>query len=352
MDMGIMDYTVLPDTSIRDAIEKIDRLNKRAIFVVDSRKRLLGLFTEGDMRKYILSDGNLSASITEAMNCSPIVFDSVISAKKAQKEQKMVVYPVVSPWGELTDAIFGDGENENKKINTGLNDIPLVIMAGGKGTRLYPYTKILPKALIPIGNTTITERIINQFYNYGCRDIHFILNHKANMIKSYYEDLEKNYAVHYHIEHEFLGTGGGLSLLKGKINSTFFLSNCDILINDDLECALKTHRVQKNIITFLCAVKNLVVPYGVINTDTSGKIINMTEKPEYTFLTNTGVYVIEPEVINDLKENEFIHFPEIAKRYIEKGRKVGVFPIPEKAWLDMGQFAEMENMMKEFEDKE
>jgi NDP-sugar pyrophosphorylase family protein len=105
--------------------------------------------------------------------------------------------------------------------------------------------------------------------------------------------------------------------------------------------------MQKNKITFVCAMKDVVIPYGVINTNEDGKIEEMVEKPELSFLTNTGVYVIEPEVIEELNENEFIHLPDIAKRYMEKGENIGVFPISEKAWFDMGQFSEMENMMKE-----
>lgn len=347
--MSVMEFTISPNTNVREAIEKIDKLNTKAVFIANSENRLLGLFTEGDMRRFILANGNLSAPITEAMNKNPVIFDSITSAKLAQKRNKMVVYPIVSSDGTLADAIFADGENLNRENGSALKDVPLVIMAGGKGTRLYPYTKILPKALIPIGDITITERIIKQFHDYGCRDVHFILNHKANMIRSYYDDLPKDYTVHYYTEHIFLGTGGGLSLLKGKINSTFFLSNCDIIILDDLKCAFDTHKKQKNLITFLCAAKNLIVPYGVIHTDESGKITEMIEKPEYSFLTNTGVYIIEPKVINTLSRDECISFPEIALRHIKNGEKVGVFPIPEKTWLDMGQIKEMEAMIKEFE---
>lgn len=350
--MKIDEITIPIESTVREAIEKLDQTKRKAVFIVDSNKQLLGLFTEGDMRKFVLSNGNLSLNIAHAMNKTPIIFDSISSARKAQKEKPMVVYPVVSHSGQLVDAIFSRNSDNISQDNLELKNIPLVIMAGGKGTRLYPYTKVLPKALIPIGDKTITERIIDQFYRYGCREIHFILNHKANMIKSYYDELPKDYAVYYHVESRPLGTGGGLGLLKGKINNTFFLSNCDIIINDDLSCALKTHRKQRNKITFLCAMKNLVVPYGVVNTSAEGQITSMTEKPEFSFLTNTGVYIIEPEVINDLKENEFIHFPDIARRCLERNWNVGVFPVSESAWMDMGEVNEMNKMMKALEETE
>ena len=242
--------------------------------------------------------------------------------------------------------ITDEKERNGLGVSNALESIQVVIMAGGKGTRLYPYTKILPKALIPIGDYTISERIINNFQQYGCKHFVMILNHKANMIKTYFEEIDKEYRIDFEKESKFLGTGGGLALLKGKINNTFFLSNCDILIDADLECIYKTHKKEKNKITFVCAMKDVVIPYGIIETDSYGKITEIKEKPEFSFLTNTGVYVVEPEVIEELVDDEFIHLPDIAKRYIEKGEKVGVFPISEKSWMDMGQFNEMDSMVK------
>ena len=219
-------------------------------------------------------------------------------------------------------------------------------MAGGKGTRLYPYTKILPKPLIPIGDVTITERIIDTFRNYGCKEVHMVLNYKANMIKAYMNDVEKDYSVKYVDEDSFLGTGGGLRLLKGTINDTFILSNCDTLLNADYECAYVTHKRNKNVITFIGAMKDMIIPYGVLETNDDGSIAAMKEKPDYSYLINTGVYVIEPEVIDYINEDEVIGLPDLAKRIMADGKRVGVFPISEKAWMDMGQFSEMESMIR------
>lgn len=340
-------YTINKNASVKEAISHLDESRQKAIAVIDENFSLLGLFADGDMRKYILSNGDLSCNIQQAMNITPLTFQSIKEAKRYLKSHKISVCPVVDN-NKLIDMIY-DNIDSSKVNSTILENTPLIIMAGGKGTRLYPYTKILPKALIPIGDLTISERIINQFYKYGCKHVCFILNHKANMIKSYFGDLAPDYEISYVQEKQFLGTGGGLCLLKGKIKNTFILSNCDILVNSDFECIYRMHKLNKNKITFVCAMKHVTIPYGVIHTDVNGKIIEMTEKPEFSFLTNTGVYIIEPEVIDDLEENVFIHLPDIAKKYIEKGEKVGVFPIPEKAWLDMGQVNEMESMMREFE---
>lgn len=344
-------YKVYRYETVRNVLEKMNNIDSHAVFVVDTDDILLGIFTDGDMRRFILKNGDLSEKIEIAMNKHPIVFSSISDAKKAAKEQYRVVYPIVSEEGILIDAFFQKNLNNSTIKNESLKNVPLVIMAGGKGTRLYPYTKILPKALIPIGDLTISERIIQQFQQYGCKEIYFILNYKANMIKAYFNDLEKDYHIHYIDENEFLGTGGGLRLLRGMIKTPFFLSNCDILIDDDLECVYRTHIKNNNQITFVCARKNIVIPYGVIDTDDSGNILKMSEKPEFSFLTNTGVYVINPDVIENIKEKEFIHLPEIAERLMKNNKNIGVFPINEKAWLDMGQIKEMEEMMKAFEEK-
>lgn len=340
-------YIISRDASVKDAIETMEKNKGGLVCVTDDTGVLLGLLTQGDMRRYILRTTDLSASVCSAMNARPTVFTSREEVERFREASRMIAYPIVDKQYVLREIVFEKLPlPEQEVISDELRDVPLVIMAGGKGTRLYPYTKILPKALIPIGDMTISERIIRQFTRYGCRKVYFILNHKANMIKAYFNDLPRTYDIEYLTETEFLGTGGGLALLKGKVHSPFIVSNCDILIDDDLECVYRTHKRRGDKITMVCAMKNVTIPYGVVSADEHGSVQSMREKPEFSFLTNTGVYVIEPEVIDQLQDNEFIHLPDIAQRYMDAGEKVGVFPVSERAWLDMGQFSEMEQMMK------
>lgn len=338
-------YLIQADFTVKETISYMEEYHIPAVIIVDDQEHLLGLFSHGDMRRFFLSGGSTSDSITAAMNQKPILFSSFLDIKKYTKENTLVLYPIVDEHKKVVNVYSNDWNNDNQQENTALKDVPLVIMAGGKGTRLYPYTKILPKALVPIGDYTITERIIQKFEEYGVKNVFMVLNHKANMIKAYFNDLPKDYNIQFVQEEKFLGTGGGLYLLKDLVKSTFILSNCDILINADLECIYRTHKMNGNKITFVCAMKEVQIPYGVVETDASGSILNFKEKPEFSFLTNTGLYILEKEVIEDLNENEFIHLPDIAKRYMDKGEKIGVFPISEKAWLDMGQFSEMKTMM-------
>lgn len=340
------EFIIGPEWSVRRTIEYMEEKNLKGICITDSCRRLEGLFTYGDMRRFFLHDGDLSKEVRVAMNQMPHVFYSVKEVEEFRKDGEMVIYPVIDKDRKVLNVLYENDFNRNQKISNALAKVPLVIMAGGKGTRLYPYTKILPKALIPIGDLTITERIINEFHRYGCRHVYMVLKHKANMIRSYFDDLNSNYQVSYVEEAQSLGTAGGLRLLREKIHDTFFVSNCDVLIQADFECIYKVHRQQKNMITFVCAMKNLLIPYGIIETDSNGEIRQFKEKPEISFLTNTGLYVVEPEVVEQIQEAEQIHLPDLAKRCMDKGLKVGIFPITEKAWMDMGQFHEMETMME------
>ena len=341
-------YVVSEKLNVRETITYMESINTKAVVVLDSDDKMIGLFTNGDMRHFFLGGGSLQENITSAMNSTPQFFTTFEEVQAFRQKKHLVIYPIVDKDMKYVDAILDEKEEDNL-ITNDLCDVPLVIMAGGKGTRLYPYTQILPKALIPIGEKTISERIIERFRQYGCKDVYFILNHKAGMIKAYYNEQPTNSHINFLEEEEFLGTGGGIKLLKGMVNHTFFLSNCDIIINADLACAYRTHQLNHNVITFVCAMKEIKIPYGVVETDQKGSIKKITEKPELSFLTNTGMYILEPEVIDSITEHEFIHMPEVAARYMDKGFNVGVFPIHEREWLDMGQLDELENMKRQLE---
>jgi NDP-sugar pyrophosphorylase family protein len=265
------------------------------------------------------------------------------------KKNNIDALPLINEKGEIVSILFLNDEIIREKNRL---EVPVVIMAGGLGTRLYPYTKILPKPLIPVGEIPIAEHIINRFNKYGCKDFYLILNHKKNMIKAYFNEISKDYSVNYIDEEKPLGTGGGLSLLKNKINSTFILSNCDILIEEDYYKLYRHHKKENNLITMVTSLKNLKIPYGVIEISETGEIESMEEKPSFSFFTNTGMYVVEPRVIEELEENKVIGFPDIIEHYQNKGEKVGVYPISEKSWLDMGQLDELEEMRKRIVDEE
>ena len=187
-------YFVDATFSVKQTIEQMEKESIKAVLVINEKKQVLGLFSNGDMRKFFLRGGGLSENIKNAMNPNPKLYHSIEEVENEKENVKRIIYPVVDSNKTVVD-IVDDFTIRPFEIQTSLKDVPLVIQAGGKGTRLYPYTKILPKPLIPIGDITITERIINSFTKFGCKQVYMILNYKANMIKAYMSDLDKEYKI-------------------------------------------------------------------------------------------------------------------------------------------------------------
>ena len=349
-----LDITIYNTCTVRDALKKIDQEGKGIAIVVDENSKLLGTITDGDIRRWILKNGDMDENVSLVMNNNPISIKSneKNSANLLMKKHSINCIPVLNEKDNVIDVIFLYKNHEEIIKNQALDNVPVVIMAGGLGTRLYPYTKILPKPLIPIGDTPIIERIIDKFREYSVTDFYLTVNYKKNMIKSYFNDLDKDYNVQYVDEDKPLGTGGSLSLLKDKINETFFVSNCDILIDSEYDKILKHHKESGNKVTIVSSIKNFTIPYGVFKLNEEGYIKEIQEKPEYTYLINTGMYVIEPEVLDDIPENEFYNLPDIVEKYMKDNIKVGVYPISESAWMDMGQISEMKDMIERIENNE
>ncbi len=341
--MNIQRYVIPQNASVRDAMEKLNT-GDRILFVVDKDNYILGALSDGDIRRWILAGNDINETVDKAMNTAPKVV-TVEQNEKARKyihELKLHAVPVVDDNNHLIDVISRDQEGVKtlrKRINC-----PVVIMAGGKGERLKPYTNIVPKPLIPIGEKPISELVIDSFRDYGCSDFYFTLNYKKNMIKAYYDELERDYDVHYVEEDMPLGTGGSLYYLRDKISSTFFVSNCDILLRVDYSDVLNFHKKQQNLITVVTSLKSFKIPYGTVKLDDGGRIGRLEEKPSNDYLINTGVYVLEPEVFNYLQDKKSIHLTEIVELAIKDNKNVGTYPISEEAWLDMGQFEDMERM--------
>lgn len=345
--MFIEELIISPQMTVLQAMQKLDETGRKILFLAPDLK-LQAVLTDSDVRRHILKNGSLEAKVSEVANYQP---KSLPIAQKSQAtefmiKQSIAAVPLLDSTGVIVDVAFFD--ESPIQVQKSL-DIPVVIMAGGLGTRLYPYTKILPKPLIPVGEKPIVEHIIGRFHNFGCKEYHMIVNHKKNMIKAYFNELEKDYTVNFADEECFLGTGGGLSLLKDKIHSTFFLTNCDVLIEADYHDLYRFHVKNNNLITVVCALKHVTIPYGVFSLTEDGEIDTITEKPTMNFLTNTGMYVVDQKIIQELEANKAISFPDIMEKYRKNNGKVGVYPVSENSWMDMGQMEELESMRRRLE---
>lgn len=210
-----------PTATVLETLRKLDETGQRILFIAPEG-RLKAVITDGDIRKFFLRGGTPDQTVDNAANYHPLSVSVAERGKARGILQKYCIdaLPVLNKRGIITDIIFAHGLDVDNRKQV---DIPVVMMAGGLGTRLYPYTKILPKPLIPVGEQPIAEMIMDRFRDFGCHDFTMIVNYKKGMIKSYFNELEKDYHVDFADEDVFMGTGGGLCLLKGKIGTPFFL---------------------------------------------------------------------------------------------------------------------------------
>lgn len=344
-----MNRNVFITFSIIQALKQMDTEKVKSLFVFNEDK-FKGLITIGDIQRAILKGIDLSSPISSIIDNKKIYAsanESLESVKSKMYRLRAECMPVLDKAGNLIDVyywkdLFGDtSQNSIKNIN-----LPVIIMAGGKGTRLAPLTNVYPKPLIPIGEKTIVENIMDKFVAHNCHEFYMSVNYKADSIKNYFDFINNpEYNIHYFQEDKPLGTAGSLRLLKDKINSTFFVSNCDILIEEDFASILDYHRNNNNELTVVAAVKTFSIPYGTIVTGENGILESIEEKPTLSFKINTGLYILEPTLFDEIPD-EFFHITQLMEKLKSQGRRVGVYPISQNDWKDMGEWNEYLRMIK------
>jgi dTDP-glucose pyrophosphorylase/predicted transcriptional regulator len=346
------DIFISPNVSIKEALKKFNDIGEKVLIVVDENKTLLGTITDGDIRRYLLKTGSFEGNISNVYNRNPKFIYSTDSPEKAKKlmlDNKIEILPVVNNQKEVVGYITWydlfkeqpDFYQIKEKI-----DIPVVIMAGGRGTRLDPFTRVLPKPLLPIKEKTITEHIIDSFKKFGFYRFILILNYKGKVIESYFNSIEKDYIIEFLWEDDFYGTAGGLYLLKDINSENFFVSNCDILLKVNYLDVLKVHQNQNVDFTTITCIKNYKVPYGVIETIQNNLVGNISEKPELVFQVNTGVYLVNKKILNYIPEKKYVDMPNLINELVKSGLKVLAYPISGSDYLDFGQWEEYREALK------
>ena len=344
----IAEFTSELPLTVVEAMSKIDHHASEAglIFIVNASHALIGCVSDGDIRRWILKGGDLSAPAENVMHKNPIYLteNEKNNANALMLEKAITAIPIVDSNGLIVDIVLSREVSKIKKEKKSLKGVPVVIMAGGKGTRLYPFTKILPKPLIPIGDTPIVERIINCYVEYGIDEYYMTVNYKKGMLRSYFSDLSPSYNVKFVAEDKPLGTGGSIKLIDDRFDKPLFVTNCDALIRADYADIYDHHIKCGNDITMVSALKNITVPYGVVNSGENGELISMEEKPTLSYFINTGMYIINPETIELIPDDTMFHMTHLVEKVMKNGGKVGTYPISEDSFLDMGEFEEMKRM--------
>ena len=330
------------DTVLLSAFKQMDKIDKKLLLVFDGEK-FINILSVGDIQRAIIKNISLNTPVNSILRKNTKVAkysDSIEDIKKEMIRNRTECMPVVDDYQNLIDVIFWDDvfDVNEKRILHNLK-LPVIIMAGGRGTRLKPITNILPKPLIPVGDKTILENIMDRFIEVGCNQFYISVNYKAEMIKHYFDTLSNSdYKITYLKEEKPLGTAGSLYLLKNKISKTFFVSNCDIIIDTDYSDILQYHEDNHNELTIIAALKHYPIPYGTIETGVNGSLESLIEKPELTFKINSGMYILEPHLLNEVPRNDFFHITDLIENIQKRKGKVGVFPVSEGSWKDIGEW--------------
>lgn len=334
--------------SLLQAMKKMDVENIKTLFVFED-DQFVEILTIGDIQRAIIKGISLSEPVSEVLDEHKVYATLAESREQIAEKMRLMraeVMPVLDDDGNLKDVWFwGDLFNKSEAPFREPIDLPVVIMAGGKGTRLKPLTNVLPKPLIPVGDKTILEIIMDQFESIGCHKFYMSVNYKSDLMRFYIDQLEHKYDIDFFEEPKPLGTIGSVSLLKGKIDKPFFVSNCDIIIEQDFRDVYDYHQSNQNELTIVTAVKSFKIPYGVIEAAEDGLLTGITEKPETTYLINTGLYILNPDLIAEIPEGEFFHITDLITKIMDRGARVGCFPVSDNSLKDMGEWPEYLKMI-------
>ncbi len=340
-------YFINNNKTIKDALYSLEKNKQKCLIVLDGNSKFFGTLTDGDVRRAILTNANINNMIKPYVRKKSFTIDEdrfkKLSITQVEKlindysKKKIYLIPIINKKGFVINFI----DKDIKK--TELNKVPLIVMAGGKGVRLKPFTDIFPKPLIPVDNIPAAEQIINLFRQSGINKIFFSVNFKKDLIKSYFKD--KPYKINYIEEKKSLGTVGSLSFVKKKITSDFFVSNCDTILKINLNDFYDYHKKNNFFITIVVATKNFKLPYGSCELDRKGNLKQITEKPNSNYLVNAGLYLMNPKVIKFLKKNSPMDMDQLIKIVKSKKKKIGVYPISEKNWYDVGEWSEYNKLI-------
>lgn len=331
-------------TSVVNALKKINDNGSRCLIVLNDSKKFLGVLSDGDLRKKISRGYKLSEIIKNIYNKKPLYFfEKKFSLQKIENifsEKKLDLIPILKKNRTIKKIFFLNDFIEEDKLPK-KNLLSALIMAGGKGTRLDPFTRVLPKPLIPIKGKPIIEIIIEKFFVSSVKDIYVSLNYKSKVIKSYLNANKHLNKIRYIDEDKPLGTAGCLKFFKNFGKKDLIITNCDILLNFNIENVYKSHLKNKNDLTIVISPNKIKSPYGSVKIDhESMRVKSMEEKPEFEMLTNIGFYIMSSKTLKNLKIKSKIDMNELISDLLKKNRRVGYYKISEKSWIDIGRWEE------------
>lgn len=345
---------ITKETKITDALNRLKNSGSRCLVVLDKNDTVIGTLSDGDLRKKIISAGNTKGIIKDVYNKKPYTIklkDIKLKSKKIFDlfvKKKLPLIPIVDDKNKkYIKSLFYEDLLKEKKIKLKKIDCPVVIMAGGKGTRLKPFTNILPKPLMPLKNKTVIENIILSFAEQGFHDFIITINYKSEILKSYFKELNMKYNIKFIEEKSQLGTVGSLRLIK-NLKKNFILTNCDNLYKFNLREFFSYHVLNNYGLTLAISKKKIQVPYGVCEINSNNNLKSINEKPKYSFFVNTGLYMINKKIIKYIPKGQKFGIDELINILIDKKYDLQTFKINENQWFDTGQWNQFKKTFNQF----
>ena len=330
---------IAPAASIRDAIARIDSGNAQIALVVDGNGVLVGTVTDGDVRRGILRGLSLEDPVSLVMNKTPTTgnpSEDRTAFLGLMKRRLLHQIPLVDNDGRVVGL-----ETLDELLRPDRRDNPVVLMAGGMGTRLRPLTDEVPKPMLQIGDKPILESILESFAEYGFWQFYIAVNYKAEVIERHFGKGDKwDVQIEYIREDKKLGTAGPLSLLPAAPQSPILVMNADILTRVNFSYLLDFHERSLAAATVCIREYKHTIPYGVVHM-TENDLTGIEEKPIHRSMVSAGIYVLEPETLNRLPKGGHYEMPELLQGLVNDGKKLAGFPIHEY-WLDIGRLEDLE----------
>ena len=332
--MQLENLVITENSKLRNALELLEKSGKKLIIVIDKDSTVTGVITDGDIRRGLLKGISLDIEIQDIMTKNFLYIKEGESYSEVQKKAfdlDINGIPLLDSRKKLIKIIW-----LNKRPRTNEYENQIILMAGGKGKRLYPLTKDIPKPMIEINGLPIIHHIINRINKQGFYKFNICVNYKKDIIKNYFGDGSKfNIEIKYTEEKNPLGTAGSLSLIP-SLSEPAILLNADVLTNIDFQDILMQNNQTKSSLTIVTKNDKIFIPYGVVETDLRS-VIDIKEKPTYDFLVNTGIYLISEQARKLVKQNEYLDMPELVKTCLNNKLVVDHFLCTDN-WLDIGRF--------------
>ena len=334
------------NSSLKSALKQLSKTGEKCLVVVTSDNKLLGTLSDGDVRKAILKGRYPKDKISEFYhkNCTFLKKEnySLNQAREIFIKKRIDVIPVIEGFKKVVDVITFENIFKNKKNinNSQTFSKTVVIMAGGKGTRLEPFTNVLPKPLVPINEKPVIEHIIEQFVRNKISNFFITINYKSKILKAFFQEIKPKFKLSFVDERKPLGTAGGLSLLAGKLKKPFFVTNCDTIVNINFDNLMNFHISNGHDLTLVASSKEYIIPYGTCKLTKKGYLQKIVEKPKFDFFANIGMYVLNPSLIKLIPKNKNYDMTDLIQLAKRKKKQIGVYPIDDESWIDVGKWSE------------